>query len=115
MSLSMRHGLLLLPIVWRLSQSQTFAEKAALEFAKENQIDLVTLLPVYVICPVLPPILSRSVQLVLNQINGKSVDTNPSILHWCCHNHSVQKGSSDFSSSHFPFNCRISNVSQYSS
>ncbi|PON38530.1 Hopanoid-associated sugar epimerase [Parasponia andersonii] len=56
--------------------SKILAEKTAWEFAKEKQIDMVTLLPGYVIGPVLPPTFSESVEMIWNQINGAQTFPN---------------------------------------
>lgn len=54
--------------------SKTLAEEAALKFAKENKIDLVTLHPGYVIGPLLQPVLNLTSGGILNLIkNGKEV------------------------------------------
>ncbi|KAK6928772.1 NAD-dependent epimerase/dehydratase [Dillenia turbinata] len=57
--------------------SKTLAEKVAWDFAKEHNIDLVTLHPVVVIGPPLQPILNLSVEFVLNLLNGKTAISEP--------------------------------------
>ncbi|XP_043711391.1 tetraketide alpha-pyrone reductase 1 [Telopea speciosissima] len=53
--------------------SKTLAEKAAWEFAKENKIDLVTVLPSFVIGPCLPFDLCSTAIDVINLLKGDSV------------------------------------------
>ncbi|KAM6594628.1 hypothetical protein CsatA_002331 [Cannabis sativa] len=50
--------------------SKTLAEEAAWKFAKENQIDLVTLHPALAIGPLLSPIVNSSVELIMNLVNN---------------------------------------------
>ncbi|KAF7833716.1 cinnamoyl-CoA reductase 1-like [Senna tora] len=50
--------------------SKTLGEEAAWKFAKENNIDLVSINPATAIGPLLQPILNESVEVVLNLING---------------------------------------------
>lgn len=58
--------------------SKTLAEEAALEFAKENGIDLVTLHPGLVIGPLLQPTLNSSCESIVNFIKeGKHVQLTP--------------------------------------
>ena len=51
--------------------SKTLAEEAAWKFSKENEIDMVTINPGWVIGPLLQPTLNLSAEQVLNLINGK--------------------------------------------
>lgn len=54
--------------------SKTLAEEAAWKFAKQNEIDLVTLHPGLVIGPLLQPTLNYSCEAILNFIKeGKFV------------------------------------------
>ncbi|KAJ8900271.1 hypothetical protein K2173_024911 [Erythroxylum novogranatense] len=55
---------------------KTLAENAAWRFAEENNIDLVTINPGFVIGPLLQPTLNISVQMVLDLINGPEVFPN---------------------------------------
>ncbi|XP_062115492.1 cinnamoyl-CoA reductase CAD2-like [Humulus lupulus] len=51
--------------------SKILAEEAAWKFAKENQIDLVTIHPALALGPLLPPVINNSVELIMNLvING---------------------------------------------
>ena len=50
--------------------SKTLAEEAAWKFAKENNIDLVTINPALVTGPLLQPVLNTSAAAVLNFVNG---------------------------------------------
>jgi nucleoside-diphosphate-sugar epimerase len=50
--------------------SKTLAEEAAWRFAKENEIDLVTINPGFVIGPFLQPTLNFSVEEILKLIDG---------------------------------------------
>ncbi|CAL1358120.1 unnamed protein product [Linum trigynum] len=59
---------------------KTLAEMAAWEFAKENGIDMVTIHPGVVIGPFLHPILSSSVSMILNLVNGNK--TYPKFHFW---------------------------------
>ena len=51
--------------------SKTLAEEAAWKFSEENEIDMVTINPGWVIGPLLQPTLNLSAEQVLNLINGK--------------------------------------------
>ncbi|CAI0421557.1 unnamed protein product [Linum tenue] len=59
--------------------SKTLAEIAAWDFAKENGIDLVTLLPGFVTGPLLQPTICFSVEMILNLVNG--LETYPNIYY----------------------------------
>jgi nucleoside-diphosphate-sugar epimerase len=50
--------------------SKTLAEEAAWRFAKENEIDLVSLNPGFVIGPFLQPTLNFTTEEILKLING---------------------------------------------
>ncbi|KAF4394306.1 hypothetical protein G4B88_018456 [Cannabis sativa] len=50
--------------------SKTLAEDAAWKFAKENEMDLVTIHPGFVIGPLLQPTVNATMEHILNQING---------------------------------------------
>ncbi|KAI5419794.1 hypothetical protein KIW84_043817 [Lathyrus oleraceus] len=50
--------------------SKTLAEAAAWEFVNENKIDMVVLNPAVVAGPLLQPEVNKSVQSILNLING---------------------------------------------
>jgi len=50
--------------------SKTLAEKAAWEFCDENKIDLVTVLPAFLIGPSLPPVLCSTASDVLGLLEG---------------------------------------------
>ncbi|WCJ31146.1 NAD(P)-binding Rossmann-fold superfamily protein [Euphorbia peplus] len=52
--------------------SKTLAEKAAWEFCNKNGIDLVTVLPAFVIGPSLPPSLCSTASDVLNLLKGET-------------------------------------------
>ncbi|XP_051130799.1 tetraketide alpha-pyrone reductase 1 [Andrographis paniculata] len=52
--------------------SKTLAEKAAWEFCEDNNIDLVTVLPSFVIGPSLPPILCSTASDVLGLLKGET-------------------------------------------
>ncbi|KAE9615803.1 hypothetical protein Lal_00017353 [Lupinus albus] len=56
--------------------SKTLAEDAAWKFAKENNIDIVTINPAMVIGPLLQPSLNTSAAAVLNLINGAETFPN---------------------------------------
>ncbi|XP_057750404.1 cinnamoyl-CoA reductase CAD2-like [Arachis stenosperma] len=56
--------------------SKTLAEDAAWKFAKENNIDIVTINPAMVIGPLLQPVLNTSAAAVLNVINGAQTFPN---------------------------------------
>ncbi|CAN1190364.1 Phenylacetaldehyde reductase [Linum perenne] len=60
--------------------SKTLAESAAWEFAKENDIDLVTINPGFVNGPFLQPTPTFSAEMVLNLVNGNA--TYPSYYYW---------------------------------
>ncbi|CAN1813528.1 Phenylacetaldehyde reductase [Linum perenne] len=60
--------------------SKTLAESAAWEFAKENNIDLVTINPGFVNGPFLQPTPTFSAEMVLNLVNGNA--TYPSYYYW---------------------------------
>lgn len=51
--------------------SKTLAEKAAWEFCKTNNIDLVTIMPSFVVGPSLPPSLSRTAEDILDLLQGQ--------------------------------------------
>lgn len=53
--------------------SKTMAEKAAWEFCNDNNIDLVTVLPSFVIGPSLPPHLCSTASDVLGLLKGISI------------------------------------------
>ncbi|KAJ4711582.1 Cinnamoyl-CoA reductase 1-like [Melia azedarach] len=57
--------------------SKTLAEEAAWRFSKENEIDLVTIHPGFVLGPPLQPNLNFSVEVILNLINGVQVFPSP--------------------------------------
>ncbi|KAJ8643681.1 hypothetical protein MRB53_005429 [Persea americana] len=57
--------------VW-YSLSKTLAERAAWEFAKENNIDLVTVLPSFLVGPSLPTDLSSTASDILALLRGES-------------------------------------------
>ncbi|GLT42202.1 hypothetical protein SLA2020_162160 [Shorea laevis] len=65
--------------------SKTLTEKAALEFAAENGLDLVTLIPSIVVGPFICPKLPESVSIALALIYGKSEEyihlLNASMVH----------------------------------
>ncbi|KAK2984450.1 LOW QUALITY PROTEIN: hypothetical protein RJ640_026937 [Escallonia rubra] len=52
---------------------QTLAERAAWEFCKENKIDLVTVLPSFIVGPSLPPDLSSTAADVLGLLRGEKM------------------------------------------
>ncbi|XP_056169835.1 tetraketide alpha-pyrone reductase 1 isoform X2 [Syzygium oleosum] len=52
--------------------SKTLAEKAAWEFCDENKIDLVTVLPAFLIGPSLPPVLCSTASDVLGLLKGET-------------------------------------------
>lgn len=52
--------------------SKTLAEKAAWKFCKENKIDLVTVLPSFVVGPSLPPQLSSTAADILGLLRGET-------------------------------------------
>ncbi|KAJ3669247.1 hypothetical protein LUZ60_011197 [Juncus effusus] len=52
--------------------SKTLAEQAAWKFSKENGIDMVVIIPGYIIGPLLQPTLNASSNIFLNFINGSS-------------------------------------------
>ncbi|KAK8960776.1 Cinnamoyl-CoA reductase 1 [Platanthera guangdongensis] len=56
--------------------SKTLAEEAAWKFAKDHDIDLVTINPAMVIGPLLQPTLNTSNEAILNLINGSSTFPN---------------------------------------
>ncbi|MED6208041.1 hypothetical protein PIB30_041354 [Stylosanthes scabra] len=58
--------------------SKTLAEDAAWKFAKENNIDIVTINPTMVIGPLLQPVLNTSAAAVLNIVNGAQTFPNAS-------------------------------------
>ncbi|ESW21027.1 hypothetical protein PHAVU_005G034900 [Phaseolus vulgaris] len=59
--------------------SKTLAEEAAWKFAKENNIDLVTINPALVSGPLLQPVLNTSAAAVLNFVNGSPTFKNVSV------------------------------------
>ncbi|XP_019074508.1 tetraketide alpha-pyrone reductase 1 isoform X2 [Vitis vinifera] len=59
------------PKIW-YALSKVLAEKAAWEFCKENGIDLVTVLPSFVIGPSLPPDLCSTASDVLGLLKGET-------------------------------------------
>ncbi|MED6209389.1 hypothetical protein PIB30_054190 [Stylosanthes scabra] len=61
--------------------SKTLAEDAAWKFAKENNIDMVTVNPAMVIGPLLQPVLNTSAAVILNVVNGAQSFPN-STLRW---------------------------------
>ncbi|KAI5078359.1 hypothetical protein GOP47_0006030 [Adiantum capillus-veneris] len=54
------------------AKAKVLAEKAAWEFAEQNSLDLVVVLPSFVIGPVLPPDLSSTASDVLGLLKGES-------------------------------------------
>eukprot|EP00250_Pteridium_aquilinum_P031466 c4366_g1_i1 orf=192-869(-) len=54
------------------AKAKVLAEKAAWEFAEENKLDLVVLLPSFIIGPVLPPDLCSTASDVLGLLRGES-------------------------------------------
>lgn len=64
--------------VW-YSLSKTLAERAAWEFAKENKIDLVTVLPSFLVGPSLPTDLSPTASDILALLRGNAPLTVPSL------------------------------------
>ncbi|CAN1813523.1 Phenylacetaldehyde reductase [Linum perenne] len=61
--------------------SKTLAERVAWEFAKENNIDLITMHPGIVNGPFLQPSLTFSIEIVLNLVNAGS-KTYPKFYYW---------------------------------
>ncbi|XP_031379986.1 tetraketide alpha-pyrone reductase 1 [Punica granatum] len=59
--------------IW-YSLSKTLAEKAAWEYCNENKIDLVTVLPAFLIGPSLPPDLCSTASDVLGLLKGETKD-----------------------------------------
>lgn len=53
--------------------SKILAEEAAMKFAKENGIDLITMNPGFVIGPLLQPTLNLTVEMILNLVNGAKI------------------------------------------
>lgn len=64
--------------VW-YSLSKTLAERAAWEFAKENKIDIVTVLPSFIVGPSLPTELSPTASDILALLRGNAPLTVPSL------------------------------------
>ncbi|MED6126824.1 hypothetical protein PIB30_082225 [Stylosanthes scabra] len=58
--------------------SKTLAEDAAWKFAKENNIDMVTINPSMVIGPLLQPVLNTSAAAILDFVNGAQTFPNAS-------------------------------------
>ncbi|XP_059661105.1 anthocyanidin reductase ((2S)-flavan-3-ol-forming)-like [Cornus florida] len=58
------------PPTWGYPVSKTLAEKAAWEFAKENNIDLITVIPTLMAGPSLTPDIPSSVGLAMSLITG---------------------------------------------
>lgn len=56
--------------------SKTLAEKAAWKFCEENKIDLVTVLPSFVVGPSLPPQLASTAADILGLLRGMYVLNN---------------------------------------
>ncbi|KAJ4915001.1 NAD(P)-binding Rossmann-fold superfamily protein [Raphanus sativus] len=52
--------------------SKTLAENAAWQFAKDNGMDLIALVPGFIIGPLLQPTLNYSVEKIVDIINGKN-------------------------------------------
>ncbi|KAJ0237684.1 Epimerase domain-containing protein [Hirschfeldia incana] len=52
--------------------SKTLAEKAAWQFAKDNGMDMIVIVPGFIIGPLLQPTLNYSVEKVVDIINGKN-------------------------------------------
>ncbi|MED6126825.1 hypothetical protein PIB30_082225 [Stylosanthes scabra] len=59
--------------------SKTLAEDAAWKFAKENNIDMVTINPSMVIGPLLQPVLNTSAAAILDFVNGAETFPNACI------------------------------------
>lgn len=59
------------PFAWPYVASKTLAEKAVLEYGKENGLDIVTLIPSFVIGPFVCPTIPGSVYASLPFIFGK--------------------------------------------
>ncbi|CAN1813526.1 Phenylacetaldehyde reductase [Linum perenne] len=68
------------PVWYQLSK--TLAESAAWEFAKENNIDLVTINPGFVNGPFLQPTPTFSAEMVLNLVNGTEQKQQHSYYYW---------------------------------
>ncbi|KAF7833713.1 cinnamoyl-CoA reductase 1-like [Senna tora] len=60
----------------KYAEYNTLAEEGAWKFAKENNIDLVTIIPGMVIGPLLQPTLNFSAALIFNLINGAKTFPN---------------------------------------
>ncbi|KAJ8900383.1 hypothetical protein K2173_025023 [Erythroxylum novogranatense] len=56
---------------------KTLAEDAAWKFAEQNQIDLVTIHPSFVIGPFLQPTLNATVEVILNLVNERAYQFRP--------------------------------------
>ncbi|GAB4860241.1 hypothetical protein Ancab_011721 [Ancistrocladus abbreviatus] len=66
------------------SLSKTLAEKSAWEIAKEKDLDVVVVNPGHVLGPILPPILSASMSVLLRLLQG-SKETYPDLFMGCVH------------------------------
>ncbi|KAL0716332.1 hypothetical protein Bca4012_065654 [Brassica carinata] len=52
--------------------SKTLAENAAWQFAKDNEMDIIVIVPGFIVGPLLQPTLNHSVELIVDIINGKN-------------------------------------------
>jgi len=62
--------------------SKIEAERAAWEFCRENGIDLVTVLPSFIIGPCLPPNLCSTASDVLGLLKGTSIALKVGTFFW---------------------------------
>ncbi|XP_031269640.1 vestitone reductase-like [Pistacia vera] len=74
-----------MPIVGSYMISKTLTEKAALEFAEEHGLDLVTLIPSFIVGPFICPKFPGSVRVVLAMVRGNKEEysslLNTSMVH----------------------------------
>lgn len=76
------------------SLAKTLAEREAFKFAAEEELDLVTINPSFVVGPFVTPAPTSSVSLILNLLNGihiplfyENLGSHHSI--WKSHTHSI--------------------------
>ncbi|XP_058089146.1 anthocyanidin reductase ((2S)-flavan-3-ol-forming)-like isoform X1 [Magnolia sinica] len=64
------------PFTWGYGVSKTLSEKEAWKFAKENNLDIITVVPVGILGPSITPEAPGSVQMLLSLLTGNEIMVN---------------------------------------